>query len=113
MDLARDTGEPQATKMVYVLTEAPPGHSADLAFRSGFVVYLPIYRKGEPLGSVAERRHALQGFIVGRFVSVELLDGIFKGSFDPAVDFEVYDRGRDVPGIVAIVECERERATPP
>src|SRR3712207_7245519 len=56
-------------------TEAPPSHSADLAFRSGFVVYLPIYRKGEPLESVAERRRTLQGFIVGRFVSGELLDG--------------------------------------
>ncbi|HSK85324.1 MAG TPA: SpoIIE family protein phosphatase, partial [Rubrobacter sp.] len=58
---------------------------------SGFVVYLPIYQKGEPLETVAERRNALQGFIVGRFISEELLDGIFKGSFDPAIDFEVYD----------------------
>jgi serine phosphatase RsbU (regulator of sigma subunit)/CHASE1-domain containing sensor protein/anti-sigma regulatory factor (Ser/Thr protein kinase) len=91
MDRARDTGEPQATKMVNVLTEAPEGHSAHLALRSGFVVYLPIYEKGEPLGTVAERRRALQGFIVGRFISGELLDGIFKGSFDPAIDFEVYD----------------------
>ena len=91
MDRARDTGEPQATKMVNVLTEAPEGHSAHLALRSGFVVYLPIYEKGEPLGTVAERRRALQGFIVGRFISGELLDSIFKGSFDPAIDFEVYD----------------------
>jgi serine phosphatase RsbU (regulator of sigma subunit)/CHASE1-domain containing sensor protein/anti-sigma regulatory factor (Ser/Thr protein kinase) len=91
MDQARDTGEPQATKMVDVLTEAPEDHSADLALRSGFVVYLPIYQKGEPLETVAERRNALRGFIVGRFVSEELLDGIFKGSFDPAIDFEVYD----------------------
>ena len=91
MDQARDTGEPQATKMIDVLTEAPEDHSADLALRSGFVVYLPIYQKGEPLETVAERRNALQGFIVGRFISEELLDGIFKGSFDPAIDFEVYD----------------------
>jgi serine phosphatase RsbU (regulator of sigma subunit)/CHASE1-domain containing sensor protein/anti-sigma regulatory factor (Ser/Thr protein kinase) len=91
MDQARDTGEPQATKMVNVLTEAPPSHSADLALRSGFVVYLPIYQKDQPLGTVAERRRALQGFIVGSFISDELLDGIFKGSFDPAIDFEVYD----------------------
>ncbi len=90
-DLARDTAKPQATKMVNVLTEAPEGHSADLALRSGFVVYLPIYQEGEPLGSVAERRRALQGFIIGRFISDELLDGIFRGSFDPAIDFEVYD----------------------
>jgi len=91
MDQARDTGEPQATKMVDVLTEAPPNHSADLALRSGFVVYLPIYQKGQPLGTVAERRRALQGYIVGFFISDELLDGIFKGSFDPAIDFEVYN----------------------
>src|ERR671913_1481663 len=94
MDQALDTGEPQATKMVDVLTEAPEGHSADLALRSGFVVYLPIYQKGEPLETVGERRRALQGYIVGRFISDELLDGIFKGSFDPAIDFEVYDGGR-------------------
>jgi serine phosphatase RsbU (regulator of sigma subunit)/CHASE1-domain containing sensor protein/anti-sigma regulatory factor (Ser/Thr protein kinase) len=91
MNQAWDTGEPQATKMVDVLTEAPEDHSADLALRSGFVVYLPIYQKGEPLETVGERRNALRGFIVGRFISEELLDGIFKGSFDPAIDFEVYD----------------------
>jgi serine phosphatase RsbU (regulator of sigma subunit)/CHASE1-domain containing sensor protein/anti-sigma regulatory factor (Ser/Thr protein kinase) len=91
MDQARDTGEPQATKMVDVLTEAPPSHSADLALKSGFVVYLPIYQKDQPLGTVAERRRALQGYIVGSFISDELLDGIFKASFDPAIDFEVYD----------------------
>ena len=93
MDQARDTGSPRATKMVYVLSEAPKGDNADLALRPGFVVYLPIYQKGVPLGTVAERRRALQGFIVGSFVSEALLDRIFKGSFDPAIDFEVYDGG--------------------
>ena len=93
MDLARDSGEPRATKMVYVLSDAPPNSTADLALRPGFVVYLPIYQEGEPLGSVDDRRRALRGFIVGSFISDELLDGIFKGSFDPAIDFEVYDGG--------------------
>jgi len=98
MDQARDTGEPQATKMVNVLNEAPPSHNADLALRSGFVVYLPIYQKDQPLGTVAERRRALQGYIVGSFISDELLDGIFKGSFDPAIDFEVYDGSSPASG---------------
>ena len=31
MDQARDSGAPHATRMVYVLTEAPPGSEADLA----------------------------------------------------------------------------------
>jgi hypothetical protein len=41
-------------------------------------VYLPIYQKGEPLGTVAERRRALQGFIVGSFISDALRDGIWR-----------------------------------
>jgi serine phosphatase RsbU (regulator of sigma subunit)/CHASE1-domain containing sensor protein/anti-sigma regulatory factor (Ser/Thr protein kinase) len=93
MDLARDSGEPQATKMIYVLSEASLDSTADLALRQGFVVYLPIYQEGELPESVGERRRALRGFIVGSFISDELLDGIFKGSFDPAIDFEVYDGG--------------------
>jgi serine phosphatase RsbU (regulator of sigma subunit)/CHASE1-domain containing sensor protein/anti-sigma regulatory factor (Ser/Thr protein kinase) len=93
MDLARDSGEPRATETVYVLGEAPRNSTADLALQKGFVVYLPIYQEGEPQGSVGERRRALRGFIVGSFVSNELVDGIFKGSFDPAIDFEVYDGG--------------------
>jgi serine phosphatase RsbU (regulator of sigma subunit)/CHASE1-domain containing sensor protein/anti-sigma regulatory factor (Ser/Thr protein kinase) len=97
MNLARDSGEPRATKAVYVLGEAPAGSIADLALRRGFFVYLPIYQEGEPLESVAERRRALRGFIVGSFKSDELLDGIFKGSFDPQIDFEVYDGGNTAP----------------
>ena len=93
MDLACDSGEPRATEMVYVLGEAPRNSTADLALQKGFVVYLPIYQEGEPQGNVGERRRALRGFIVGSFVSNELVDGIFKGSFDPAIDFEVYDGG--------------------
>jgi len=73
MDLARDSGEPRATKMVYVLDEAPRNATADLALRRGFVVYLPTYQEGEPRGSVGERRRALTGFIVGTFISDELL----------------------------------------
>ena len=91
MDRARDSGAPQATEMVYVLTEAPPGHNADLALQSGFVVYLPVYKEGEPRESVAQRRDALKGFVVGSFVIDELLGGLFRGAFDPAIDFEVYD----------------------
>jgi serine phosphatase RsbU (regulator of sigma subunit)/CHASE1-domain containing sensor protein/anti-sigma regulatory factor (Ser/Thr protein kinase) len=93
MDLARDSGEPRATNAVYVLDEAPPNSTADLILRQGFFVYLPIYQEGEPQESVDERRRALRGFIVGSFISDELLDGIFKGSFDPAIDFEIYDGG--------------------
>jgi signal transduction histidine kinase len=94
MDRARDTGEPQSTRMVYVLTETPSSSSAELALEQGFVVYLPVYEEGEPQESVAERRAALKGFVVGSFAIEGLLGEIFRGAFDPAIDFEVYD-GKD------------------
>jgi signal transduction histidine kinase len=93
MDRARDAGSPRATRTVNVLTETPPGSTADLALRTGFLVYLPVYREGEPLGTVAERRRALRGYVVGSFVIDELLGGVFRGAFDPQIDFEVYDGG--------------------
>ncbi len=89
IDRARDTGSPQATKMVYVLTGPPPGSEAGLALQPGFAVYLPVYGEGESTETVAGRRRALEGFVVG------LLDDVFGGGFEPSIDFEVYD-GEDV-----------------
>ena len=91
MDQARDTGSPQATGMVYVLTEPSAGSSVDLALEPGFAVYLPVYREGVSQGTVAERRSALDGFVVGAFRTDELFADVFEGTFDPAIDFEVYD----------------------
>jgi len=95
MDSARDMGKPQATKMVYVLTEPTTTSGADLALSPGFSVYLPVYAKDKSVGTVAERRSALRGFVVGYFRRDGLLDDVFGRGFDPAIDFEVYD-GADV-----------------
>jgi signal transduction histidine kinase len=95
MDLARDTGSPQATRLDYVLTNAPPDSKADLALRKGFLVYLPVYKRNEPKDTVAERRRALSGFVVGIFKADELFADTFGKTFHPAIDFEVYD-GQDV-----------------
>jgi CHASE1-domain containing sensor protein len=108
MDLARDSGEPQATRMVYVLTESTESSSssastsssaADLALKEGFVVYLPVFEDGraqeEGGGTVSERSEALKGFVAGFFVIEDLLGGVFRGAFEPAIDFEVYDDGKE------------------
>ncbi|QIN81359.1 hypothetical protein GBA63_01020 [Rubrobacter tropicus] len=105
MNRARDSGSPQATETTYVLTENPPGATADLARLQGFAVYLPVYESGEPTGTVAERRRALQGFIVGAFRSDDLLDAVFGGSFEPAIDFEVYD-GLDVEASALLYDAD-------
>jgi signal transduction histidine kinase len=90
MDSARNDGLPRATEEAYVLTRTAPDAGADLALKPGFVVYLPVYGEGEPTATEAERRRALEGFIVGSFRRDGLLDAVFGGRVDPAVDFEVY-----------------------
>src|SRR5215210_1163593 len=95
MDRARDTDSPQATGLVHVLTEAPPNSEKRLVRRKAVAVYLAVYQKGEPKGTVAERRDALKGFIVAAFTTDELFGEAFSRHFHPAIDFEVYD-GKDV-----------------
>ncbi len=93
MNRARDSGEAQATSVVYVLGEAPKDSVADLSLRRGFAVYLPVYSDGKPTDTVEGRRKALEGFVVGTFRMDQLLNGVFEGVYDPKVDFEVYDGG--------------------
>ena len=111
MDRARDTGSPRATEIVYVLTGPPPGSEAGLALQSGFAVYLPVYGEGERTETVAERRRALEGFVVGYFRRDGLLDDVFGGGFEPAIDFEVYD-GKEVSSSSLLYDYDGvERAT--
>ncbi len=111
MDRARDTGSPQATEIVYVLTGPPPGSAASLALQSGFAVYLPVYAEGGSTETVAGRRRALEGFVAGYFRRDGLLDDVFGGGFEPAIDFEVYD-GEDVSASSLLYDYDGvERAT--
>jgi CHASE1-domain containing sensor protein len=91
MDRARDTGTPEATSMDYVLTDVPSNPEADPVLEKGFAVYLPVYQEDEPTGTVAERRRALRGYVVGTFRADELFSHTFGEIFHPAIDFEVYD----------------------
>jgi signal transduction histidine kinase len=92
MDQARDTGEPRGTGKVYLLSEAPSGSKADLDLQPGFMVYAPIYREGEPVDTVEERRSALDGYVVGALEAEGLLQDIEQ--YIPSVDLEIYDGGR-------------------
>jgi signal transduction histidine kinase len=113
MDLARDTNSPQATRMVYVLADAPDdsadSHSeVEVARTKGFVVYLPVYQEDKPADTVAERRRALRGFVVGTLRSDELFGETFGKTFHPAIDFEVYD-GEDVASSSLLYDYNGEK----
>ncbi len=94
MDRARDTGQAQATGKVYVLAEAPEGSRADLVLEPGLVVYLPVYSRDASVDTVEGRQSALEGFIVAYLEAEGLLRGTLE-SFDPSIDFEIYD-GEDL-----------------
>jgi signal transduction histidine kinase len=106
MDKARDSGSPRATRLVYVLTEPRANSSADLAFGPGFAVYLPVYDEAKPTETRAERRRALNGFVVGYFRRDGLFDDVFGSGFDPAIDFEVYD-GADAGSSTLLYDDDR------
>ena len=54
---ARDSGLPAVSGKVVLVQET--GHDV----QAGCLMYLPLYRKGMPVGTVEERRAALLGFV--------------------------------------------------
>ena len=67
LERARDTGLPAMTGAVRLLddpAEAP---------RSAFLMLLPLYRPGQPVATVAERRAALTGWVFAPFRVGELM----------------------------------------
>ncbi|MFL5381766.1 MAG: CHASE domain-containing protein [Longimicrobiaceae bacterium] len=87
MQRARDTGLPSMSGRVILKHAVEPG-------RPGFLIYVPVYRHGLPLGTVEERRRALQGFVYAPFRAGDLLRGVFGSERAPRVDFEIYDGRR-------------------
>lgn len=67
-EVARDTGEPHMNRRV-------PG-SRDAQRRSGFLLYVPLYRKGAPIATVAERRAAHLGWVYAQFFADNFLEGV-------------------------------------
>lgn len=88
MNRARDSDLPAVTELL------APNPAAGRGGRE-FVLYLPIYRRGEPTESVEERRRALVGFVFSRLSP----DVIFSDSIAAAtvryLDIAIYDSSKD------------------
>jgi signal transduction histidine kinase len=88
MNRARDSDLPAVTELLQ------PNPAAGRSGRE-FVVYLPIYRRGEPIESIDERRRALVGFVFSRLSP----DVIFSDSIAAAtvryLDIAIYDNSKD------------------
>jgi signal transduction histidine kinase/ActR/RegA family two-component response regulator len=84
MERARDTGEPALSGKVTLLMEI------DQDIQAGFLLYLPVYRNGQPHNTVAERRAALVGYVYSPFRMNDLMHGILGGQ-SLGIDFHLYD----------------------
>ncbi len=96
LEAARDSGEPQASRLVPMLQA--PGEPV----RYDFGIYVPVYRQF--LGAdatVAARRAALRGYVFGRFRVTELFERVaaaIPARMERGITFAVYDQTSDADG---------------
>lgn len=84
MKRARDTADVTISGMVTLVQET----ESDIQL--GFLMYLPVYRRGMPVSDVDERRTALQGFVYSPFRIKDLMQGIL-GKADNEIHFRIHD----------------------
>ena len=87
--MARDSGQTVASGRIAFVE--------DLTHRDGFLVYLPAYEKGQPTGSVAERRKNLLGFLIGVFRPNEMLEAALAKLQPEGIDVCLYDPSVPAP----------------
>jgi signal transduction histidine kinase/CHASE1-domain containing sensor protein len=71
MQRARDTGEPAASGKVKLVQEPK-----DQLQQWGFLIYIPVYQNGAPIGSVEQRREALVGYVYSPYRIIDFLEPI-------------------------------------
>ena len=86
MEIARNTGQPSASGRVYLVQERDVPEAQK---QPGFLIYVPLYRKGAANSNEAERRKAFAGFVYSPFRVQDFLEPIATAAHD--VSFQVYD----------------------
>ena len=85
MARARDTGDPAMTGQVTLLQE----NSDDV--QKGFLIYEPVYRRGSPTATIAQRAAAIQGYVYSPFRMNDFIDAAL-GDQTFNINFEVFDQ---------------------
>jgi PAS domain S-box-containing protein len=94
MEQARDTGRPTLTgrlRLIQGAADAPPG----------VIMYVPVYRRGAPLASIAQRRTALVGWTSSPYRLDDLMQGMLRkqGRFDGGqLAISIHDGTESTPG---------------
>ncbi len=84
MERARDTGTVRASGKVRLVQEV------DTDVQSGFVIYLPVYKRGLPVETVDERKASLIGYVSTPCRIQDLINGIFADRMQD-IRLKIYD----------------------
>jgi PAS domain S-box-containing protein len=90
MRRARDTGRIGVSGKVMLIQE----DSTDT--QAGFLVYVPVYRNGQPASTLDQRRQNLAGWVYAPFRMNDLMRGVL-GESGTDVDIEIYDGAEASP----------------
>lgn len=84
LEQARDEARPRMSGLVRLLQEDGVDE------QPGFLLFTPVYRAGLPVGTVAERRAALIGWVFASFRVRDFLDSVFRGDLDDGLQLSVH-----------------------
>lgn len=91
MEQARDTGRAALSASVQLVQET------DEDVQPGTLMYVPVYRRGAPLDSLAQRRQALEGWVYMPYRMHDLMQGILADCSQGALSLRLYDGERRTP----------------
>ncbi|MGV3742771.1 MAG: CHASE domain-containing protein, partial [Burkholderiaceae bacterium] len=84
MERARDTGSAALSAAVTLVQES------DAEAQPGFLMYVPVYRKGAPLDSVDARRANILGWVYAPFRMNDFMEGL-GSDYSPDLQLTIYD----------------------
>lgn len=89
MQRARDSGEPRVTRKLELVQER--ANREGESKQNGFLIYLPLYLRGEMPTDVESRRNLLQGFVYSPFRAGDLFGGMVSTMHLPGMAFAIWD----------------------
>src|SRR5882672_3393657 len=81
---ARDSGGIAITDKIRMIGDSGPGP------RSGFLMFLPLYERGQTVDTVAARRAHLVGWVWAAFRLADIMSSLY-GEGAPGLDLRIYD----------------------
>lgn len=114
LEQARDGNAAVITGAVTLVQDVQEVQRAGIGIPRGFLMYLPVYRRGAPAETLAQRRAALAGFVFAPFRFRDLMASV--AGAEPGVTVtltDVTDPSQPVVLHEIIPEGLRERRTPP